>query len=107
MWNPIRWGNSCIAFIFAQVPYPYGYYLSGFVAFFFLFAILTGIIVHWKKIVSNFYLFRPMAKLKTLWTDAHTALGVIGFPFQFVYAVTGAFFYAEAFTGRTNGFWFV
>ncbi|MAM18365.1 MAG: PepSY-associated TM helix domain-containing protein [Christiangramia sp.] len=77
---------------FAQVPYPYGYYLSGFVAFFFLFAILTGIIVHWKKIVSNFYLFRPMAKLKTLWTDAHTALGVIGFPFQFVYAVTGAFF---------------
>jgi uncharacterized iron-regulated membrane protein len=77
---------------FAQIPYPYGYYLSGLVAFFFLFAVLTGIIVHWNKIVSNFYVFRPLAKLKTLWTDAHTALGVIGFPFQFVYAVTGAFF---------------
>ena len=77
---------------FAQVPYPFGYYLSGFTAFFFLFAIVTGIIVHWKKIVSNFYLFRPLAKLKVMWTDAHTALGVIGFPFQFVYAVTGAFF---------------
>ncbi|SFB75267.1 Uncharacterized iron-regulated membrane protein [Flagellimonas taeanensis] len=75
-----------------QIPYPYGRYLSGFVAFFFLFAIITGILVHWDKIISNFYTFRPWAKIKTIWTDAHTALGVIGFPFQFVYAVTGAFF---------------
>ena len=75
-----------------QIPYPYGRYLAGLVAFFFLFAIITGILVHWNKIVSNFYTFRPWAKLKTVWTDAHTALGVIGFPFQFVYAVTGAFF---------------
>ncbi|MDX6190659.1 PepSY-associated TM helix domain-containing protein [Flavobacterium sp. Fl-318] len=76
----------------AQVPYPVGYYLSGFVALFFLFAIITGVLLHWNKIVSNFYIFRPKEKLKTLWTDAHTALGMIGLPFQFVYAVTGAFF---------------
>lgn len=75
---------------FAQIPYPYGYLLSGFVAFFFLFAIVTGVVVHWKKIISNFYIFRPAAKLKTIWTDAHTALGLIGLPFQFVFAVTGA-----------------
>ncbi|WP_222937287.1 PepSY-associated TM helix domain-containing protein [Cytophaga sp. FL35] len=75
-----------------QIPYPYGRYLSGFVALFFLFALLTGLWIHWDKIVSNFYVFRPWAKLKTLWTDAHTALGLIGFPFQFIYAVTGAFF---------------
>jgi len=76
----------------AQIPYPVGYYLSGFIALFFLFAIITGVLLHWKKIVSNFYIFRPKEKLKTLWTDAHTALGMIGLPFQFVYAVTGAFF---------------
>ncbi|MHC0439781.1 PepSY-associated TM helix domain-containing protein [Flavobacterium sp. 3-210] len=76
----------------AQIPYPAGYYLSGFTALFFLFAIITGVLLHWKKIVSNFYIFRPKEKLKTLWTDAHTALGMIGLPFQFVYAVTGAFF---------------
>lgn len=76
----------------AQIPYPAGYYLSGFTALFFLFAIVTGLLLHWKKIVSNFYIFRPKEKLKTLWTDAHTALGMIGLPFQFVYAVTGAFF---------------
>ncbi|PKA97225.1 PepSY-associated transmembrane protein [Flavobacteriaceae bacterium MAR_2009_75] len=75
-----------------QIPYPYGRYLSGFVALFFLFALFTGLWIHWDKIVSNFYVFRPWAKIKTIWTDAHTALGLIGFPFQFVYAVTGAFF---------------
>lgn len=76
----------------AQIPYPVGYYLSGFTALFFLFAIVTGLLLHWKKIVSNFYVFRPKEKLKTLWTDAHTSLGMLGLPFQFVYAVTGAFF---------------
>lgn len=76
----------------AQIPYPVGYYLSGFIALFFLFAIITGVLLHWNKIVSNFYIFRPKEKLKTIWTDAHTALGMIGLPFQFVYAVTGAFF---------------
>lgn len=76
----------------AQIPYPVGYYLSGFIALFFLFAIVTGVLLHWNKIISNFYIFRPKEKLKTLWTDAHTALGMIGLPFQFVYAVTGAFF---------------
>lgn len=76
----------------AQVPYPVGYYLSGFIALFFLFAIVTGVLLHWNKIVSSFYVFRPKEKLKTVWTDAHTSLGMLGLPFQFVYAVTGAFF---------------
>ncbi|WP_417359228.1 PepSY-associated TM helix domain-containing protein [Galbibacter sp.] len=87
---------------FAQIPYPYGYYTSGLVSFFFLFAIITGILVHWNKIVSNFYTFRPRAKLKTIWTDAHTALGVIGLPFQFVYAVTGAFFMLNVLMAAPN-----
>lgn len=68
-----------------------GYLIAGIISFFFLFAIVTGVLVHWKKIVSNFYLFRPRASLKNLWTDAHTALGIIGLPYQFVYAVTGVF----------------
>ena len=80
---------------FDPIPYPYGRHLSGFIALFFLFAVVTGILIHWKKIVSNFYMFRPWAKIKAIWTDAHTALGVIGFPFQFVYALTGAYFFLQ------------
>jgi len=76
---------------FAQLP-RIGFYLAGFVAFFFLFAMVTGVIVHWKKIIPNFYTFNPKVILKRVWTDAHTALGVIGLPFQFIFAVTGTYF---------------
>ncbi|MDN3663861.1 PepSY-associated TM helix domain-containing protein [Algibacter miyuki] len=68
-----------------------GYLLAGIVAFFFLFAVITGVIVHWKKIISSFYVFRPNSKWKTIWTDAHVSLGIIGLPFQFMFAVTGAY----------------
>ncbi len=70
----------------------FGYYLAGAISLFFLFAIVTGVLVHWDKIISNFFVFRPWAKLKTLWTDSHTALGIIGLPYQFLYAVSGAYF---------------
>ena len=69
-----------------------GYYLAGLVSLLFLFAVVTGIIVHWNKIVSAFFVFRPGAKWKTIWTDAHVALGVIGLPYQFMFAFTGVYF---------------
>ncbi|UII25718.1 PepSY domain-containing protein [Fulvivirga maritima] len=74
---------------FDQIP-RVGLYLSGFVSLFFLLAIISGTIVHWRKIVSNFFTFRLKASIKNFWTDGHTALGIIGLPFQFMYAVTGA-----------------
>ncbi len=68
-----------------------GYILAGLVAFFFLFAVITGVVVHWRKIVSSFYVFRPGAKWKAIWTDAHVALGMIGLPYQFMFALTGCY----------------
>lgn len=82
-----------------------GYYISGFVALFFFLAIVTGILVHWKKIKSNFFVFRPKQKLKTVWTDAHTALGVIGLPFQFIYALTGSMFGLGIIVASSNALW--
>lgn len=68
---------------------PFGYTLAGLVSFIFLFALISGLMLHWDKIKSNFFVFRPGNKWKTVWTDMHTALGVIGFPYQFMYALTG------------------
>jgi len=68
---------------------PFGYLVAGIVSFMFLFALITGLLLHWDKIKSNFFVFRPWSKWKTVWTDMHTALGVIGFPFQLIYAITG------------------
>ncbi|PVH25760.1 PepSY-associated TM helix domain-containing protein [Sphingobacterium corticibacter] len=68
---------------------PFGYLLAGIVSFLFLFALITGLLLHWDKIKTNFFLFRPWSKWKTVWTDMHTVLGVIGFPSQLLFAVTG------------------
>lgn len=68
---------------------PFGYLLAGIVSFIFLFALITGLMLHWNKIASNFFTFRPFTKWKTVFTDMHTALGVLQFPFQFIFAVTG------------------
>ena len=72
-----------------RIGTPIGYLIAGIVSFLFLFALITGLLLHWDKIKSNFFVFRPMSKWKTVWTDMHTVLGVIGFPFQLVFAVTG------------------
>lgn len=75
-----------------KLGFPIGYYIAGIIAVMFLFALISGLLLHWDKIVSNFYLFRPWEKLKTVWTDLHTALGVISFPFLLVFSITGAYF---------------
>jgi uncharacterized iron-regulated membrane protein len=72
-----------------RIGVPFGYLLAGIVSFIFLFALITGLLLHWDKIASNFFTFRPWSKRKTVWTDLHTVLGVIGFPYQLVFAITG------------------
>ncbi|MEM6634041.1 MAG: PepSY-associated TM helix domain-containing protein [Bacteroidota bacterium] len=76
---------------FGQIP-TVGLYLSGLVALFFLFAVVTGVLIHWKNLLTKLYAFIKEAKWKVIWTNAHTVLGVIGLPFQIIYAITGAFF---------------
>ncbi|MEM9886667.1 MAG: PepSY-associated TM helix domain-containing protein [Bacteroidota bacterium] len=76
---------------FGQIPV-IGLFLSGFVALFFLFASITGIMIHWRNIATRFYAFVIEGKWKRIWSNAHTVLGVIGFPFQIAYGLTGAFF---------------
>lgn len=76
---------------FDQIP-TFGLYLAGFVSLFFLFATVTGILIHWKNVLQKFYAYTTDGKWKTIWTNAHTVLGIITVPFQVVFAVTGALF---------------
>ncbi|MEM9326713.1 MAG: PepSY-associated TM helix domain-containing protein, partial [Bacteroidota bacterium] len=69
-----------------------GLYLAGFVGLFFLFAIVTGVLIHWRNLLTKFYAFIKKGSWRSIWTNAHTVLGVIGLPFQLIYAITGAFF---------------
>lgn len=74
-----------------QLPYA-GRWIAGFVSLFFLFAVVTGVLVHWRNILTKFYGFSLKGTLKQFWTNAHTVFGLIGLPFQMMYAVTGAFY---------------
>jgi len=49
-------------------------------------------LIHWKNIRSKFFAFTVRGKWKQIWANSHTVLGVIGLPFQILYAVTGALF---------------
>jgi uncharacterized iron-regulated membrane protein len=75
---------------FSQIPV-IGKYVSGLVAFFFLFAIVTGILIHWKQITNKFYKLNIKGKWKQIWVNSHTVIGTIIIPFQITFAITGAF----------------
>lgn len=76
---------------FDQIPIV-GRYISGFVALIFLFATISGVLIHWKNITTKFWGFSIKNGKKQLWASAHTVLGLLGLPFQLMYAVTGAFY---------------
>src|SRR5690606_28769064 len=67
----------------------FGYLVAGITAFLFLIALITSLLLNWAKMVSNFFIYRPFSKWKIVWTDMHTGLGVIVFPYQFMFAVSG------------------
>lgn len=69
-----------------------GRYFAGFIALFFFFASLTGVLIHWRNIFSKFYGFSVKGTWRQIWTNAHTVFGLIGLPFQMMYAITGAFY---------------
>ncbi|MCF0075489.1 PepSY domain-containing protein [Dyadobacter sp. CY261] len=76
---------------FDQIPF-IGRYLSGFVALFFAFAVITGVMIHWQNMLTKFHGFSLKGSLKNIWTNAHTVFGLLGLPFQLMYAITGAYY---------------
>lgn len=75
---------------FDQIPYRIGIYLAGLVAVFFLFATVTGVLIHWKDTVKKFYDFSIRGSAKQVWKNAHTVLGLLGVPFYVMYGITGS-----------------
>ncbi|MEM6287415.1 MAG: PepSY-associated TM helix domain-containing protein [Bacteroidota bacterium] len=69
----------------------WGELAAGFIAVFFLVAVVSGILIHLRKLPKDWHTFRPRGKLRTQLADAHNVLGLIGLPFAAMYAVSGAF----------------
>jgi uncharacterized iron-regulated membrane protein len=69
---------------------PWLYYVAGIAAVGLLLAIVTGVFIHLRGFVREFHQFRPHQPIRTVWSDLHKVLGVVGLPFQVFYAYSGA-----------------
>jgi uncharacterized iron-regulated membrane protein len=69
-----------------------GKYLAGFIALFFVFSIISGVLLQLKKIFNDFFLLRKKKKKLTFLKDSHIVFGIITLPYQLMYAVTGGVF---------------
>jgi uncharacterized iron-regulated membrane protein len=78
-------------FLWHDVTGEWLYYFAGILAVAFLLALVTGVLIHLKDILRQFHQFRPAKSRRVLWSDMHKVLGVMGLPFQLMYAYTGAF----------------
>ncbi|WP_437293220.1 PepSY-associated TM helix domain-containing protein [Sorangium sp. So ce426] len=67
------------------------FYTAGLLSVALLLALATGVLIHLKDLVRQLHQFRPDKARRVLWSDMHKVLGVMGLPFQLVYAYTGAF----------------
>ncbi len=63
------------------------YWIVGLASMFLLVTLLSGVITH-KRILRNFFTFRP-AKGPTSWRDAHTVLGTLALPYHLMITYSG------------------
>lgn len=69
---------------------PYGTQLAGVVSLAFLLAIATGLLIHLKDLVRQWLQYRSDKPLRTWTSDLHKLIGLVGLPWQLLYAWTGA-----------------
>lgn len=71
-------------------PIPYGIYVAGVASMALLLALISGLFIHLKDLLRQWFQFRPERVLRTWSSDMHKVLGVFGLPYQLMYAWTGA-----------------
>ncbi|MCW8125410.1 PepSY-associated TM helix domain-containing protein [Microbulbifer halophilus] len=88
-------GDFYLADFLLQLHYdlrlPGGLYLVGLATLIFLVLILTGIIIHARKLFNNFFLYREKSRRNRL-LDMHNVIGVTSLPFGLMFAITGLVF---------------
>ncbi len=86
-----NWGNFLYRLhVDLHIP-EVGLYFVGVITLFFFVALISGVVIHWRKIFSKFFQYRKEGK-KDQWLDAHNIIGVMGLPFHIMYAFTGLVF---------------
>ena len=87
-------------------PRNIGIWITAFASMVMLVLLVSGIIIH-KKILVDFFTFRPTRKLTRSSLDLHNITGVMGLPFHFAITISGVIlfqsYYAAPVIDRTYG----
>ncbi len=70
---------------------PFGTEIVGIVSVLFFVIIISGILIHLKKLFKNFFQYR-LKKRKDMYLDGHNLIGVTSLPYTLMYALTGIVF---------------
>jgi len=89
--NGSNWGDFLYELHYDLHIPEVGLYFVGIVSLFFFVALLSGVVIHWRKIISKFFQYRKEGKKDKL-LDAHNLIGVMGLPFHIMYAFSGLVF---------------
>ncbi|KGJ97404.1 PepSY-associated TM helix domain-containing protein [Colwellia psychrerythraea] len=89
--NGFEWGNFLYQLHYNLHIPEVGLYFVGVVTLFFFVALLSGVVIHWRKIISKFFQYRKDGKKDKL-LDTHNLIGVMGLPFHIMYAFSGLVF---------------
>ncbi|HKO94460.1 MAG TPA: PepSY-associated TM helix domain-containing protein [Polyangiaceae bacterium] len=71
-------------------PLPKGIYVAGVASMALLLALVSGLLIHLKDLLRQWFQFRPERVTRTWSSDMHKVLGVFGLPYQLLYAWSGA-----------------
>jgi uncharacterized iron-regulated membrane protein len=71
-------------------PIPKGIYVAGIASMALFLALVSGVLIHLKDLVRQWFVFRPERVTRTWSSDMHKVLGVFGLPYQLLYAWSGA-----------------
>jgi uncharacterized iron-regulated membrane protein len=70
-----------------------GYWIVGLAALAMLAALVSGIVIH-RRILREFFTFRPGKHVRRSTLDLHNLTGVVALPFHFFFALTGLTIFA-------------
>ncbi|MGH9161662.1 MAG: PepSY-associated TM helix domain-containing protein [Vicinamibacteraceae bacterium] len=69
--------------------WPAGAFVIAAVALVMLAAIVSGIVIHRRRLFRDIFTFRPWMSSQRVWLDAHNVIGVLLLPFHLVMTYTG------------------
>lgn len=69
--------------------WPAGAFVIAAIALVMLVAIVSGIVIHRRRLFRDIFTFRPWTSTQRVWLDAHNVVGVLLLPFHLVMTYTG------------------